>query len=116
VDRWVDKLVGAVKGDRELVCANVAAAAQGHSKILLCGAAAGSSMADMMTSMREKCPELKVTAVGPITEDPKAIEGLVDCDAVVLVEQTYRSNLSAIQQMNERAQTMNKPVLGVVLA
>lgn len=116
VDRWVDRATGGGKGDEALVCANVAAAISGYSRILVCGGADEQRIAAVAAGLKSKCSGVDVIPAGSYVNDPKAVEGLACCDAVVLVETAYRSDLDTIHQTKERAQTMNKPILGVVLA
>ena len=116
VDRWVNRATGGGRGDEKLVCANVAAAVSGYSRILVCGGADEKRIAAIASGLKNKCSGVEVIAAGSYVNDPKAVEGMACCDAVVLVEKTYCSDMDTICQTKERAQTMNKPILGVVLA
>lgn len=115
VDRWIERMIGGARADSVLVCANVAAAVAPGSRVLICGGADERCIADFAAELKKKCAEVEVSCAGSYANDPKAVEELVCSDAVVMMEAMYRSELDTISRMKDRAQIMEKPVLGVVL-
>ena len=115
VDRWVIRASSKMQPDADLVCANIAAVSA-NQKILLCGTAAESSIDEIAAQLKQKNANIDVICAGSHMRDAKAIEGLSACDAVIMVEKLYVSDLETISDLKERAQKQNKPVLGMVLA
>lgn len=115
IDRWVGRIGGDGNANADFVCANIAASA-GEKTLLLCGGAHIEKISQIAEEIQKQYPCAKVVAAGSIAEDPKAVTGLVHCDAVVLVEELYNSNLSTLEQTWERSNALNKEILGIVLA
>lgn len=121
IDDWIDRQSGcAVKGmtaktASELVLSNIAVACANVNKIMLCGGANKRIIAEVADAVKLQVPEVEVITGGTIDVDPATVRGLAECDAVVLVEQLDDSNLNVAVKLKERAQAMEKPVLGVVV-
>ncbi len=121
IDKWIDNMSGcAVKGmtpevATELVLSNVTVACAESKKVMLCGGAAKEVVAEVANAVKAQLPGVEVISGGTIGLDPVVVRGLAECDAIVLVEQLDESSLGAAVQLKERAQAMNKPVLGVVV-
>lgn len=121
VDEWIDNASGCtVKGmtpetAAELVISNIAVACAESKKVMLCGGAAKEVVEEVANAVKAQLPDVEVICGGTIGLDPVVVRGVAECDAIVLVEQLDKSNLSAAAQLKERAQAMNKPVLGVVV-
>jgi hypothetical protein len=82
---------------------------------MLCGGAAKEIIAEVADAVKAQLEGVEVICGGTIGADPVVVRGVAECDAIVLVEQLDKSDLSAAVQIKERAQAMNKPVLGVVV-
>lgn len=115
VDRWVNRVAGCTDADAELVCANIAASVASDARILICGDADEKYISEIAADLKKKYAAMDIVAAGSYITDPKTVEGLTSCDAVVLVEKVYRSKMDAIYALKERAQTMDKPIVGMVL-
>lgn len=121
VDRWIARLSGnETKGKpaelaTELVLANIKLACAENAKILLCGGATKETVDALAASIKELLPAAQIHCGGTLAGDPAVVRGLHECDAVILVDQLDRSNLSAAVQLKDRADAMNKDVLGIVL-
>lgn len=114
VDRWVIRVTEKTQPDAALVCANIAALGA-NQRILVCGGAAKSDIDEIAAQLKQKQVGAEVICAGSHLGDAKAVEGLTACDAVVLVEKLYASNLETICDLKERAQKLDKAVLGMVL-
>ena len=121
IDDWIEVKSGcAAKGmtakiASELVLSNIAVACAEVNKIMLCGGAHKRIIAELADAVKLQIPEVEVITGGSIDIDPVAVRGLAECDAVILVEQLDVSNLNVAVKLKERAQAMEKPVLGVVV-
>ena len=121
IDKWIDNMSGCtVKGmtsetAAELVVSNIAVACAESKKIMLCGGAAKEVISQVADAVKVQLGGVDVICGGMIGADPVVVRGVAECDAIVLVEQLDKSDLSAAVQIKERAQAMNKPVLGVVV-
>ena len=115
IDSWVERIADNGKADANFVCANIATAI-GQGTVLLCGTARQEKITQIAEEIQKQYPTTKVIAAGSIAEDPNAITGLSNCDAVVLVEELYVSNMGTLEQAWERSSALNKEILGIVLA
>ena len=121
IDKWIDNMSGyTVKGmapetAAEIVLSNIAVACAESKKIMLCGGASKDVITEVAEAVKAQLPGAEVISGGTIGRDPVVVRGMAECDAVVLVEQLDNSGLSAAVQIKERAQAMEKPVLGVVV-
>lgn len=114
VDRWVIRVTGKTQPDAALVCANIAAIGA-NQRILVCGCAERNDINAIAEQLKQKQVAAEVICAGSHLSDVKAVEGLTACDAVVLVEKLYASNLETVCDLKERAQKLDKAVLGMVL-
>jgi len=115
VDRWVNRLTKTATDNKQLVCANAVASAQGYSKILLCGGADAERIRNVASELETACASVQIIAAGSLSCDAEAVYGLMNCDAVILVEEIYQSDIDTVQDLVSRAKGMNKPILGVVI-
>lgn len=114
VDRWVIRITGKTQPDAALVCANVAALGA-NQRILVCGGAAKSDIDEIAAQLKQSNAAADVIWAGSHLNDAKAVEGLSACDAVVMVEKLYTSDLETIRDLKDLAQKLDKTVLGMVL-
>jgi peptidoglycan hydrolase CwlO-like protein len=121
VDEWIDNASGCtVKGmtpetAAELVVSNISVACAESKKVMLCGGASKEVIAEVANAVKAQLTDVEVICGGTIGLDPVVVRGVAECDSIVLVEQLDESSLAAAVQLKERAQTMNKHVLGVVV-
>ena len=121
VDGFIDNMSGCtVKGmssetATELVVSNIAVACAESKKVMLCGGASKEVIAEVANAVKAQLPDVEVICGGTIGLDPVVVRGVAECDSIVLVEQLDESALDAAVRLKERAQAMNKPVLGVVV-
>ncbi|MBQ7314687.1 MAG: hypothetical protein IJW83_01590 [Clostridia bacterium] len=121
VDRWIDRMAGhTAKGmtpehNRDLVLSNVTVACADRTTVLVCGGATGDVIATIADAVKAQRSDVQVLSGGTVAFDPAVVRGMAACDAVVLVEQLDASDMGAAVQLKERAQAMNKPVLGVIV-
>ncbi len=115
VDRLIVRKTSKTQPDADLVCANIAAAIGDNKRILICGGAAKSCIDEIAEKVKQNHADAEILSAGSHLNDAKAVEGLLACDAVVLVEKAYSSSMETIYDLNQRAQKLNKDVLGMVL-
>jgi len=121
IDRWCGKLAGnatvdmATENAVELVVSNVSVACSGMKKLMLCGGADKDTIAEIAKALKKQCSAVDVICGSTLSNDPAVARGLAECDAVILVEQVDKSGIQTAVQLKNRAKTMNKAVLGVVL-
>lgn len=121
VDRWINCISDnpTVRMTYEmatsLVMSNACVACKDAKKIMLCGGASQETIAAIAEAMKAQLPAVEVICGGTIDCDPVVVRGVAECDAVILVEQLDKSDIKTTMQLKNRAKTMNKPVLGVVL-
>ena len=121
VDRWADRVSGnaakdtTLEGATNLVLSNASVSCGSMKKILLCGGAAKETVAEIAQAMKAQLPNLEVISGGTVGSDPAVVRGLAECDAVILIEQLDQSDINAAMQLKNRANAMNKPILGAVL-
>ena len=72
-------------------------------------------LAALSAEMKVQLPGVAVISGGTIDSDPAVVRGLVECDAVIMVEQVNRSAMTAAVQLKNRAKALDKPVLGCVM-
>lgn len=121
VDRQIARLGGiakrgtTLKSAQELVLSNICVACAGHKKLLICGGADADTICAIATATRERLPALCVLSGGTVGFDANVVRAIAECDAIILVEQVDRSGLNDIQQISARAQSLNKPIAGVIV-
>ena len=121
IDKWIDTVSGCVvKGmspevATELVLSNATVACAESKKVMLCGGADKAVIAEVAEAMKKQLTGVEVISGGTISVDPVVVRGVAECDAIILVEQLDKSGLDEAVKLKERAQAMNKPVLGVVV-
>lgn len=121
IDRWCGKLSGNVTIDMtsetatELVVSNVSVACSSVKKLMLCGSAEKDTITAIANAMKKQLPSVEVICGTTLSSDPMVVRGIAECDAVILVEQVDKSGIQTAMQLKNRAKSMDKPVLGVVL-
>ena len=100
VDRWVIRVTGKTQPDAALVCANIAALGA-NQRILICGGAARSDIDEIAAQLKQSNAAADVICAGSHLSDAK--------------ESLYTSDMETICDLKERAQKMEKTVLGMVL-
>ena len=115
IDRLIVRKTSKMQPNADMVCANIALATGANKRILVCGSAAMSCIEEIAQQVKQNSAEVEVICAGSHLNDAKAIEGLMACDAVVLVEKTYVSTMETIYDLSAKAQKLNKEVLGMVL-
>ena len=99
----------------EVVISNVKFACSPDAKLLVCGGAAKETLEAVAAAVKEALPDAQILCGGTLAGDPATVRGLRDCDAIILVEQLDKSDLNATVQLKERADALEKDVLGVVI-
>ena len=121
VDRWIDRMSGReVKGmtpedATNLVLSNVSVEGNGKAKIMLCGGASKEIINEVACEIKNQLPDVEIICGTTIDVDSVVVRGIVECDAVILVEQLDKSGLNVVVQINEQLAKRNKSVLGVIL-
>ena len=121
VDRWIDRISGReVKGmtsedATNLVLSNVSVEGNGKAKIMLCGGASKEIINEVACEIKNQLPDVEIICGTTIDVDSVVVRGIVECDAVILVEQLDKSGLNVVVQINEQLAKRNKSVLGVIL-
>ncbi len=121
IDNWLDRLAGngaknmASDLATDLVLSNIKLACADSKKVLLCGGAPRATLDALTSAVKALLPGAEIFTGGIISNDPDVVRGLMECDAVILVEQLDRSGMHAATELKDRIQDMNKPLLGVIL-
>jgi len=120
VDSWISRMAGTSSKDmtpdvaKEIVVSNVAVACAEKTKIMLCGGADKEAIAEVVEAIKGQLQGVEVLFGGTIEADPSVVRGVAECDAVIIMEQIDKSGLNAALALKERAQAMEKSVLGVI--
>jgi hypothetical protein len=121
IDKIIDRMSGySAKGvtpevATELVLSNIAVASANSKKVMICGGAAKEVIAEIAEAAKAQLSETEVIFGGAIGSDPTVVRGMAECDAVIIAEQLDKSGLSAAVTIKERAEGMDKRVIGVIV-
>ena len=99
----------------EVVAANIRNFAADRKKLFLTGMASEAEFGNTCSSLKGTLAEYEVVYARNVLEDPKAKEMLLDCDAVVLVEQKGTTLYSGMRQEISFLVNAGKEVVGVVI-
>jgi hypothetical protein len=99
----------------EVVAANIRNFAADKKKLFLTGMASDAEFGNTCSSLKGALGDYEVVYARNVLDDPKAKELLLDCDAVVLVEQKGMTLYSGMRQEITFLVNAGKEVVGVVI-
>jgi len=101
---------------KELVFANVENAIPLSSgSLLICGDAEKDDIARIAESLSARLKGYQVLYSGDINSDPETVRNLSACSCVLLVARRSVSDNNSINTLMQRAETLNKPIIGFII-
>jgi len=118
VDRWLDRVECRGKteqdGALDVICANVRNHLPQGSTLLVAGTAGDDRVQWIAEVLTKKLPHRTILLGGSLLESVVAIEGLSQCDSVLLVERCGISRYSLVKNQIETVQSVGKRLIGCV--
>ena len=99
----------------DVVSANIRNFAADRRKLFLTGLSSETEFVRACSSLKEQLPDFEVVFARNVVEDPKAKDLLLDCEAVVLVEQKGTTLYSGMKQEITFLVNAGKEIVGVVI-
>jgi hypothetical protein len=99
----------------DVVSANIRNFAADRRKLFLTGLSSETEFVRACSSLKEQLPDFEIVFARNVVEDPKAKDLLLDCEAVVLVEQKGTTLYSGMKQEITFLVNAGKEIVGVVI-
>ena len=72
-------------------------------------------LADTLSILKDKVPNVNLTVSGCFTEDASAIGMIMQADSVIVVESRRVSKFAQVQKLLETIANMDKPLMGYIM-
>lgn len=118
IDRWLDRIENRGKTEEEgamdVICANVSNHCPEGTTLLVAGTAGDTEVEQLAQTLSAKLPGRTILWGGSLLDCVSAIQGLSQCDGVVLVERCGISRYSLVKSQVETVLSVNKRLIGCV--
>lgn len=119
LDKWLYQLAGVERRPDDVIAnriaQNITSLAKEGQTILLTGTVSDEMLADTLSILKDKVPNVNLTVSGCFTEDASAIGMIMQADSVIVVESRRVSKFAQVQKLLETIANMDKPLMGYIM-